>query len=336
MKRISILLPVLFLGICPVLLTAQQTDAPDQDAVSKPAVVSTTNTVEPEAAKVTPEKEVIATGGALYNDGSIDYAPAGAKFAVQSQDAGAGVKNIYIWVDNAAMKVYSTPVGFTNEGRHSIAFQVEDNVGNVSAMKTYSFIMDTTAPSVKIVSAFKGVKMTNGVYVPANNKFTVLAQDKLSGVKSISYAVDGGEFMAYDKNIVLADKSGMHTILYRSTDNVGNISKTMTNVFYIDGTAPVVTIASDPAAFVKDGVNYISGKSSITITAKDADTDVVSIMYYIDAGEAMQYSYPFKLTSGEHTIKAIAVDAVGNESQLAEYKVSVDASDPSAYVEAGK
>ena len=336
MKRISILLSVLLLGVCPVLMTAQQTDAPDQED-SGVAPASSTNVAADSTVKpVGEEKEVIATGGALYNDGSIDYAPAGVQFAVQSQDTGAGVKSIYVWVDNSAMQTNTAPIGFNAEGRHSIAFQVEDNVGNLSAMKTYSFIMDTTAPEVKIISAFKGIQMTNGVYVPADNKFMIIARDKLSGVKSIEYAVDGGAMQTYNENILLTEKSGMHTIVYRAADNVGNIGGTMTNVFYIDGTAPVVEIASDPAAFSKDGVNFISGKASIVITAKDADTDVVSIMYYIDNGEAAQYSYPIKLSGGEHTVKAMAIDAVGNESQLAEYKVSVDASDPSAYVEAEK
>ncbi|OHD57367.1 MAG: hypothetical protein A2Y33_07745 [Spirochaetes bacterium GWF1_51_8] len=328
MKRIGIVLSAI-LTLCPLYLTAQQTDAPDQDDTGEMDMKNSGGTV-------TEEKEVVATGGVLYNDGRVNYAPLGVELAVQSEDTGAGVKSIYIWVDDASKQVYSTPVKFEGEGQHAIAFQVEDNVGNLSTLKTFAFVVDAAAPEIKVVSAFKGVQMTNGMYVPADNKFSIVAQDKLSGVKSVEYAVDGQEMQAYNGEIVLVEKSGQHTISFRATDNVGNVSETASYSFFIDGTAPSVEIACDPAAFNKDGVNFISGKTAVVITAKDADTDIASIVYYVDGGEAQNYTYQFKLADGAHTIKAMAVDAVGNESEVVEYSVTVDAADPSAYVEAEK
>ena len=56
-------------------------------------------------------------------------------------------------------------------------------------------------------------------------------------------------------------------------------------------------------------------------------------MFSIDGGEYKEYKYAIeKLQAGDHTIKAKAIDLVGNESQEVEFKVSVDDNSPEGKV----
>ncbi len=351
MRKASLLtLVLLFTGILAGY--SQQTTAPDQPANqnTNQAVQTVSNdnnsNVQEQAAEtssntnaapiITEEKEVSPVGGVTYSDGTTTYASGDVQFEIQAVEDISGVKQIEAMLDDSSFSVYEKPIGFDSEGQHVIAYKAENNVGNVSPVKYYEFTLDKTPPDAVLTSDQKAIQIGGVDFVNSNYNFSITAQDRLSGVKSIEYSVDGGEYQAYSAVFAIPGPNGMHKIEYKSTDNVGNESKVKAYDFSLDINPPTVQIDTTPAPFVKDGVNYISGSSLIVITASDAETGISSIKYTIDGGDEINYSYPFKLTGGQHTIKAKATDLLGNVSDEVSLIVTVDVNVPETEIKATK
>ncbi len=323
MKRSLISIFVLFTGMG--ILFSQQTTAPDQERSS-----TKEKTTETKSTAITEEKEVKAVEGVVYNDGNMDYASGDVKFVIEAKDQGSGVKTIYVLVDDSDFGVYENPIAFLEEGKHLIGYKVEDNVGNMSKVKFYEFILDKTAPEVNLISDRKPVKIGDVLYVGSNYNFGIFAHDALSGVKSIEYKIDDEESQIYQGPFAPVQQSGLHKVEYFATDNVGNVSMAKTYIYYLDINAPTIEFVINPAPFEKDGIKYISDKTPIFIKAKDAETGISRIVYTIDGGEEKDYQYPIRLANGTRTIKAKAYDLLGNVSEEISLTLTVDAEIPEA------
>ncbi len=340
MKKLSLLTLVLLFG-CYLFVFSQQTEAPDQTAVQtnqpamteeQPAATNAQPAAAQEQPAVTEEKEVQASEGVIYSDGKNIYASADIKFVISAKEKPSGIKQIHFMIDGSEAGIYENPITFASEGRHLISYKVEDNVGNISPLKNYEFIIDKTAPVVSISSDKNPIKIGDLIYIGADYSFSISAYDELSGLKSIEYSIDGGDFTAYESPFKVEGTNGLHVINYKAKDNVGNESEAMSYKFYLDMNPPSIDIAVEPAAYVKDGINYISGSSLIKLTANDKETGIASITYTIDGGDEQVYLHPFKLDGGEHIIKAKAVDLLNNTSDEASLSVTVDTETPEANI----
>ena len=109
----------------------------------------------------------------------------------------------------------------TESGEYIITVTATDAAGNVTT-KTATLKLDVTAPEVEInvVEA--------DLLVGSETKFTLTSTDEHSGVKTISYRVDDGEWTAYSEEVVLPLKEGEYIIEYKVIDNAGNESAVAT------------------------------------------------------------------------------------------------------------
>jgi hypothetical protein len=304
------------------LVYSQQTSAPDQG--------TSTNVVTDQPNTSTTEKEVIATNSIVYNDGKIDYVSADVRFVINAKDEGSGVKRVFLMLDDSQFGVYNKPFTFFSEGKHLIGYKVEDNVDNISLFKSYEFIMDKSAPLVSLSSDKKPIKVGDVIYVGSNYNFGIAAEDTLSGVKDIEYKIDEEASVIYQNQFAPVGTNGFHKITYKASDNVGNASLEQSYLFFMDLNSPVLTTVIEPDIFEKDGIKYVSPSAQIKLIASDTETGVANISYTIDDGAVMDYSYPIRLTSGTHTIKAKAFDMVGNASQEVSLTLTVDSKAPEA------
>jgi hypothetical protein len=312
----------------------QQTEMTEQQTQDQTQEEETTTQQEQQTQEKKPEVEKVE--GVLYSDGGTNYASLGVKFKINATDEMSGVKNIFFMTDkDASFKTYFKPFGgFMNEGRHFISYKMEDNVGNMSTLKYYEFTLDLTAPELYIDTDKKVVTIGQNIYVGADYQFSMYAYDKLSGVQKIEYYIDDQNFTVYsDKFTIQNPTTGLHRINFRAVDNVGNVSATQQYTVFVDNNAPTVNFVVEPPIFVKDGVNYIASDSVIKIQADDEETAVEQILYSVDGGEFKEYRYTIqRLAPGEHTIKAKAVDLVGNESQEFTLTVNVDSKSPEGQI----
>ncbi|GGM23467.1 OmpL47-type beta-barrel domain-containing protein [Promicromonospora citrea] len=174
---------------------------------------------------------------------------------------------------------------------------------------------DTTAPVVTPQVA--GQQDGDGAYI-GSATVSLAAEDDLSGVASVEYALDGGEYAAYDEPVVL-DEPGTYSLAYRATDNAGNVSEPETldlTVVSADGedtTAPTVTV--DVTGDLDDDGAYV-GTATVNLTAVDAGSGVAGVEYDLDGSGWTAYADPVAVTEpGEHTVLYRATDNAGNVSQ---------------------
>ncbi|WP_063746742.1 OmpL47-type beta-barrel domain-containing protein [Catenuloplanes japonicus] len=170
---------------------------------------------------------------ALVGDRNPDGSYAGPVTATLSAtDDDSGVATIEYQLDGGAWTVYTAPVVVSAAGMHMLHYRATDNAGNVSAEQMSHFTIatppdpDTTPPTVTASS-----QGTSTVLV------TISASDAGSGVATVEYAIDGGDFLEYAAPFRVS-APGTHTVRYRATDNAGNVSTVGTLEFTVvpDGT----------------------------------------------------------------------------------------------------
>ncbi|SNT19428.1 Ig-like domain (group 3) [Streptosporangium subroseum] len=185
---------------------------------------------------------------------------------------------------------------------------------------------DTTAPQVSAQVA--GDQNAAGDYVGAAT-VTVSASDTESGVDTVEYALDGGEFAAYSAPVSV-NQVGAHTVTFRATDKAGNTSPVGSVAFTVvapqgeDTTPPQVTgeVTGDQDA---DG-DYV-GAATVTVTASDTGSGVDTVEYSLDGQPFAAYTQPLSVNQpGAHTLSYRATDKAGNTSPVGSVEFTVAAS----------
>ena len=278
------------------------------------------------------KSNVVIESGIVYTKDNVNYVSENTKFALKANDEGSGVKAIYVMVYDSQFGTYETPLEFKDEGYHCITYKIEDNVGNVSQLKFYEFILDKTPPEVLLSTDKKTIKIGDNIYVGTNYSFSIMADDKYSGVKTIYYKINNEEEKIYQNSQNFTGTNGLNTIAYYAVDNVNNYSKGYYFNYYLDIQPPSVSFEIEPAPYIKDNNNFISENTVIKIKAKDQETYVSQILYSIDNSDFVEYTQSFKLKAGVHTIKAKALDIFGNTSEEIFITLNVDAVAPEGNV----
>src|SRR6266571_3603246 len=142
---------------------------------------------------------------------------------------------------------------------------------------------------------------------------TLNATDDSSGVASIHFRTDGGPWQTYASPITISGE-GSHSIEYYATDHAGNNESTQTLTFHVDTLAPVSS-AQVSGTLAGDG-SYVSSVT-VTLTATDTTSGVLSEKYRLDGGLWRTYSVPFTVGgNGTHTLDYFATDFAGTAENV--------------------
>lgn len=151
-----------------------------------------------------------------------------------------------------------------NDGQNTIAFQVTDNDGNVSELATTTFVVSTTAPSLRVDTPTEGL-ITNsnrltvtGSTTPGSDAVTI-ADVK---VNNASVKLSGDSTKTFSHEVTLTE--GENTITVVSTDSIGKAT-TVTRHVTLDTKAPIITDVVAEATTVDSG-----GTIKITFKVTDA------------------------------------------------------------------
>jgi len=145
---------------------------------------------------------------------------------------GSGLAGTFLSVDGGAWQPSTT----LNEGVYNIAVSASDNAGNVSNSSATIYV-DTTTPSIDL--AVNGTTGSSGWYV-SKTTITASASDATSGVALLEFKADSGAYQSYTSPVSFSD--GHHTIQFKATDAAGNFTETPSQEFYVDATAPVISL----------------------------------------------------------------------------------------------
>ena len=177
------------------------------------------------------------------------------------------------------------------DGNHSWNVTCWDHSNNTNTSQTRSFTIDTTPPSITIVS-------------PANttyNNRTVLVNISAPGASSIWYNWNGTN-TTYTTPVNVTFAEGANTIIAYANDSVGNFNST--NVTFITDTIPPSVTIVSPA-----NTTYNNRTVLVNISAPGA-----SNIWYNWNGTDTTYTTPVNVTFNEGTniLYAYVNDSVGN------------------------
>lgn len=248
-----------------------------------------------------------------------------ATFSFTGADTGGGAVASYeCRLDLASYSACTSPYNLSGlaAGAHSVQIRAIDNAGNVGNATTYSWTIDTTAPSITLSS-------TPAVLTSSTSaSFSFSATDSGGGsIASYSCKLDSSSYtLCTSPQTYSGLSAGTHQFYVTATDSVGNTSTPATYSWTIDTTAPSVTLTSVPNALT----NLTS--ASFDFSAVDAGGgSISSYQCSMDSGGWSVCSSPksySSLTQGSHSFSIVANDSVGNISSVVTYNWTIDTTAP--------
>ena len=260
---------------------------------------------------LSPNTQIKYSGAPMYLSKGAMYYGKGLTGVLTAQDQMSGLDQILYSINGADYKTYSASISFPEEKSYTHQYYSVDKVGNVEKEHMDEFIVDLTAPETSY--DLSGKRLEN--IFSSKVLVRLQATDKLSGVKMISWKLDGGDDDLYDSPIKLAYlDDGTHTLTYSSVDQVSNEEVAKKLEFYLDKIAPVVKSKIEGDVFRGNGKTYISGRTLISLTATDNKAGVESISYRINGKNEKIYGDPFKIEGyqGPYKIDYRGLDKVDN------------------------
>jgi type 1 glutamine amidotransferase len=104
-------------------------------------------------------------------------------------------------------------------------------------------------------------------------------------------------------------------------------------ILFVDKSPPTTSI--NYTAYTSSGKDWLSASSDISLLAIDGESNVTATYYKIDDGSWQTYDQPFNLLGlddGAHTIQYYSVDYFGNEEEVKNQTVYLDATAPTIYM----
>lgn len=268
----------------------------------------------------------------VWNNGRIDYIPLGTEFRLEAENWNPNTGSIYYTYNAGESTEYTAPVILDEEGQFTLAWATMDVWGTLSNTKSYTGIVDGTAPTIKFL--IEGPVHTDDagvVYVTNQTGIQLFGEDKLSGTEFIYLDLTGTGEMdnVLDKGFIyLTDREdGAVYAEGYAVDYVGNASETMSAYVYLDNTAPSVHIDIDVPPVEADGVQYISPFTKISLSAQDALSGVDAIYLSWNGAEFARYDANTPIIApetGPHVLQVFATDNLGNSSEISEFTFSTD------------
>ncbi len=223
-----------------------------------------------------------------------------------------------------------------------VSLTASDYALNESTITCATVSIDNTDPVIDNYTQF-----TDGEFLDSTVNFTMSAHDDHSGLQYMSFVIDGAEYEADESgSIEMTLEHGLHSVYYKAVDNVGNVRSTDPLTFYVDVTAPVLTIDTPEMNGKSELVSY---GSEISGTASDVgggfgtiyveypgSNGFVPASYAQVSKERYAESGNWSVTlpdegpeSGVFVIGVKAEDIFGNMSEVSELEVLVDVTKPS-------
>lgn len=268
----------------------------------------------------------------VWNNGQIDYIPLGTEFRLEAENWNPATGSIHYSYNSGASTEYTAPVVLDEEGQFTLNWVTRDVWGTVSNTKSYTGIVDGTAPALKFL--IEGPVHTDDagvVYVTNQTGIRLFGEDDLSGTEFIYLDMSGTGSMqdvTAESFIYLTDREDGEVYAEGyAVDYVGNTSEAIGAYLYVDNTAPTVNIDIDIPPVETDGVQYISPFTKISLSAQDNLSGVDAIYLSWNGAEFARYDDKTPIIApekGTHTLQVFATDKLGNSSEVSELNFSTD------------
>jgi len=236
--------------------------------------------------------------------------------AVDTGDAGVAASyaildGTYLFGGPSSGHLYTNSSSvYLNEGVHSFEYWSVDAVGNTEVHKTESFGVDWHGPNVtsNVQSTYTGTATIQ-----------LTGSDPHSGLKQISYKIDGGTTQVGTTVVVPPPASGnvYHTVQYTAEDNAGNVTTGSISFRVYAG----VTDTTPPSGTMSVNSNAAyATAAAATVNSAMTDSGTGMSQMRIDPGTGVfgswvTYNASYAITlsgDGTKTVRAEYRDVAGN------------------------
>jgi hypothetical protein len=266
----------------------------------------------------------LVLAGSTYGSDPVYLTPA-TTMTMEVKDDNANVATFY-QLEGGPVLNYSSPLKGFETGSHNMTYWSVDGAGNEEKRQSLWFSIDGNAPVTSIVfdgSSFTGEAIT---FLAAGTRIILDPQDEGSGLTATTYRIDNMDPVAYASPFTL-DKPGVHTLIFNSVDNLGNVERIQTFKLQSDSYVPT-TIAVVPS--VPQRYDY-----TVKLKTSDTESGVSATFYRIAVPEGgfsdwevgteiLMEARPDHSADGTYTIEYYSIDNVGHVEQVKSVKVGVD------------
>jgi hypothetical protein len=245
---------------------------------------------------------------------------------LDAEDSFSGMNGTFYSIDGRPSKPYGTGVKESAPGHHNMTYWSFDKAGNRGDSGTLWFFVDSEAPVTTV--GYDGPMATAGgkIFVSPQTAISLVTSDAGSGVNRTEYKLDSQAYKPYTDSLKLST-AGQHTILYRSSDRVGNSEAETMLKFTVDATPPV-TKATASAQLSNEDIE-------VSLSASDADSGVCGTYYRVVKEKATAGDFQSGTdivieaesdgtADGYYAIQYYSVDLLGNKEAVKELKVKLD------------
>ena len=208
-----------------------------------------------------------------------------------------------------------------------------DSLGNIGTVSTSKIIIDRTPPTLPEITDINSSAEYNGGLIfnqPTTLNFSTT--DNYSENPKVYWTIDGTAPSILTSQSGSVEISKSSTLQFFAVDEVNNSTEIVSKNIIIDQNPPSLPSFVLPNdCILSDGVyTCASQEVNVKLSAIDSETPDVVNIYYTQNGEiptssseniSNEQNVTLLLTSNEKTIKFVAVDKVGNRSEIGSFVI---------------
>ncbi|MBO9688435.1 MAG: hypothetical protein J7598_17660 [Mitsuaria chitosanitabida] len=233
------------------------------------------------------------------------------------------------WVEGSGNRRIEAAFFGSNDGAKSVHVRQIDAAGTTSAIETFSFVLDRTAPAVAPLTLLDGDGSASSDRLSNNVGLRVGAEAGSFWRYSFDTGHSGQGVGAGTTDRTLAVRDGLRTVVLRQYDGAGNYAESTTS-FVLDRTPPAVPMAQLDHDTGTSGSDRHTQDGSLTISG----LEIAAVWKYrIDGGAWVTGVVDSKTASipstafgadGHKRIEIMQTDPAGNESGLRVLEFDLD------------
>jgi parallel beta-helix repeat protein len=229
-------------------------------------------------------------------------------------------------INNGINQTFTFPYNIDSftwpDGDNSVHIYAIDKAGN-SATKKYKFTIDSTKPSIELLSPTNNSIITQGTQI----RFDIIELN----IEEVSYSLNNDSFRSFDYFYTILTSNwqdGNHKVRIFVKDKANNIAIKSFN-FNIDSSPPNILLISPSN-------NSITSQAQI-MDFKIEEPHIASVFYSINGNPVQTFYYPYNLSTkgwldGKYSIKIKAIDLV-NYQNIKIFTITLDSTEPNIICE---
>jgi hypothetical protein len=297
-----------------------------------------------------PTTSLTVLGPNHTDDGQL-YVSSSTSFRLTAEDP-AGIEAVlYLYYAQGevepAYSLYTSEFSISPvkpDGLVYVKYWSVDDYGNEEQPNIQEVRLDNTPP-VSSISIDTPSYVDPGVtYITSSTSITFSMDDAASGVDQTLYRVLRGLIVEVDwtpysaGTISLSGDDGQREIQVKSTDLLGNEETAVTEIVYLDDSAPTSTMIVDAPSHVDSGTTYLTSTTPISLSADDVDgSGFASISYAVYNGATAEVDWTLYVgdilisgDDGSREVRFKSTDNLGNEEVEVVEVVFLDGTPPTS------